>query len=89
MSRWQRVVGGPQRQTEQYGALTVGEPKPSMNVVRLTESEIANLEKTVRQKMPKLPLRARQGNFAEVELGFDEDMAVQEAKRCLKCWTLH
>jgi NADPH-dependent glutamate synthase beta subunit-like oxidoreductase len=69
--------------------LPIGEPKPSMNVVRLTESEITNLEKTVRQKMPKLPLRARQGNFAEVELGFDEEMAVQEANRCLKCWTLH
>jgi hypothetical protein len=38
-----------------------------------------------RAVMPTLPLEKRRGNFAEVELGFDEKTAVEEAKRCLKC----
>lgn len=38
-----------------------------------------------RVKMPTLPIGKRHGNFAEVELGFDEKMAVEEAKRCLRC----
>jgi NADPH-dependent glutamate synthase beta subunit-like oxidoreductase len=38
-----------------------------------------------RVEMPTLPIEKRHGNFAEVELGFDEKMAVEEAKRCLRC----
>ncbi|MHC1590301.1 MAG: FAD-dependent oxidoreductase [Candidatus Hecatellaceae archaeon] len=38
-----------------------------------------------RVKMPRLPLEKRKGNFAEVELGFNEKMAVEEAGRCLRC----
>jgi NADPH-dependent glutamate synthase beta subunit-like oxidoreductase len=38
-----------------------------------------------RAKMPTLPVERRRGNFAEVELGFDEKMALEEAKRCLRC----
>ena len=38
-----------------------------------------------RQKMPELPLGERQLNFKEVELGFTEEIAVKEAKRCLSC----
>lgn len=57
-------------------------------VVTLTEEETRKFEKKTRQKMPKLPLKARIGNFDEVELGFDEKAAVEEASRCLKCWTL-
>lgn len=38
-----------------------------------------------RAKMPVLPVEKREGNFAEVELGFDEKTAVEEAKRCLRC----
>lgn len=35
--------------------------------------------------MPLLPVSERTGSFAEVELGFDEDMAREEAGRCLRC----
>ncbi len=56
--------------------------------VTLTADEVLKAEKQPRQKMPKLPLKARIGNFDEVELGFDEKAAVEEANRCLKCWTL-
>jgi NADPH-dependent glutamate synthase beta subunit-like oxidoreductase len=38
-----------------------------------------------RIEMPKLPIEKRQGNFAQVDLGFDEKMAVEEARRCLRC----
>jgi hypothetical protein len=38
-----------------------------------------------RGKMPTLPVERRRGNFAEVELGFDEKTALEEAKRCLRC----
>jgi formate dehydrogenase major subunit len=38
-----------------------------------------------RQPMPTLPLKKRMGVFDEVELGFTEEMAIREAKRCLKC----
>jgi NADPH-dependent glutamate synthase beta subunit-like oxidoreductase len=38
-----------------------------------------------RVKMPTLPVERRRGNFAEVELGFDEKTALYEAKRCLRC----
>ena len=37
-----------------------------------------------RKTMPVLELDKRQG-FAEVELGFSEELAVEEAKRCLNC----
>jgi len=55
--------------------------------IRLTDEEIVKTERMARQKMPELPIEARKGNFDEVELGFDEEAAVAEAKRCLRCWT--
>jgi len=38
-----------------------------------------------RVPLPCLPVEQRMGNFAEVEFGFDERMAVEEAERCLRC----
>jgi len=38
-----------------------------------------------RAEMPTLPIERRRGNFGEVELGFDEKAAMEEAKRCLRC----
>lgn len=37
------------------------------------------------QKAPKLPLDRRTG-IAQVELGFNENQARREGKRCLRCW---
>jgi NADPH-dependent glutamate synthase beta subunit-like oxidoreductase len=67
--------------------LTVGEEE-SRPLVKLTDEEIQAIEKKPRKRMPKLPLEKRVGNFNEVELGFSEEAAVAEAKRCLRCWTL-
>ena len=38
-----------------------------------------------RAAMPCMPVAERHTGFSEVELGFDEDQAVHEAKRCLQC----
>jgi heterodisulfide reductase subunit A len=38
-----------------------------------------------REKMPHLQLEERKENFREVELGFEEERALREAKRCLSC----
>jgi glutamate synthase (NADPH/NADH) small chain len=38
-----------------------------------------------RQKMPEQDPRVRRANFNEVALGFTEEQAIEEAKRCLQC----
>jgi NADH-quinone oxidoreductase subunit F len=38
-----------------------------------------------RISIPTLTLNERLGSFAEVELGLGEEMAIEEAKRCLRC----
>lgn len=38
-----------------------------------------------RQHQIEIDVEERRGNYNEVELGFDEQRAVQEAKRCLSC----
>jgi len=38
-----------------------------------------------RAEMPLLDLKRRKGSFTEVELGFDEETVIEEAKRCLNC----
>jgi formate dehydrogenase beta subunit len=43
-----------------------------------------------RVTMPSLSLKERQTGFAEVHLGYDEEMAREEASRCLRCdYRLH
>ena len=58
--------------------------RPAMRVeaLELTDEEIAELQKP---PMPALPVEERVANFAEVELGFTDDLAISEAKRCLRC----
>jgi heterodisulfide reductase subunit A2 len=41
--------------------------------------------KISRAKMRELPVERREGNFEEVELGFDESSGRREAARCLNC----
>jgi len=47
--------------------------------------DISKVDKEPRQSMPTIPVEERRGTFNEVERGFSEDMAVQEAERCLDC----
>jgi len=41
--------------------------------------------KEARARMPELAIEKRQGNFAEVELGYEESEGQAEAARCLNC----
>ncbi len=47
--------------------------------------EVTDVAPQPRVKMPSLPLEERRTKWDEVELGYDEEMAVAEAQRCLKC----
>lgn len=44
-----------------------------------------DIEKAERQRMPELTIDKRWGNFRQVALGFSEEQAITEAKRCLNC----
>ena len=48
----------------------------------LSEEEIQTAK---RPKVPHLPAKERHKNFREVEIGLTEEMAVREARRCLRC----
>ena len=61
--------------------LKEGRPTP---IKRVKEVSKEGVEAKARQAMPRLDPEKR-GGFAEVELGFDEKAAIDEAKRCLNC----
>jgi heterodisulfide reductase subunit A len=61
--------------------LKAGRPTP---ITRVKEVSKAGVVAKPRQAMPTLDPKKRDG-FAEVELGFDEKTAIEEAKRCLNC----
>jgi heterodisulfide reductase subunit A len=61
--------------------LKEGRPAP---VKRVKEVSKEGVETKARQAMPTLDPDKRE-SFAEVELGFDEKAAIEEAKRCLNC----
>jgi NADH-quinone oxidoreductase subunit F len=50
----------------------------------VTEEE-GTWEAAFRPEMPLLPIEDRKRSFKETELGFSEDKAIYEAKRCLRC----
>lgn len=45
---------------------------------------MANMQKE-KTKMPEQDAKKRAGNFEEVALGYTEEMAINEAQRCLQC----
>lgn len=51
----------------------------------LSEQELEELSEQGRPEMPSLPISERGDNFKEVRLGLTEEVAVMEAKRCLRC----
>ncbi len=60
----------------------VTRPAVRVEPLELTDKEIEELQKPL---MPLLSLEERSGSFREVELGFTEEMAIKEARRCLRC----
>lgn len=51
----------------------------------LPKWEFEKLPKLARAKMPALSVEERRDNFNQVELGYDEQTAREEARRCLRC----
>ncbi len=45
----------------------------------------ADIEEAPRAKMPEIEVSQAKSTFKEVETGFSEEAAIQEAKRCLEC----
>ncbi len=60
----------------------VTRPSVFVEPVELTEEEMRYAK---RVSIPYLPVEEREGNFKEVELTITEEMAVREARRCLRC----
>lgn len=58
--------------------------KPVFPQPKESEIVIEPEGRQVRVEMPKLSLEERK-SFEEVELGIDEEMAIYEARRCLRC----
>jgi heterodisulfide reductase subunit A len=49
------------------------------------KARLLELEKKERRTMPRLTVERSRMSFEEVELGFTEEEAVEESKRCLRC----
>jgi len=66
-------------------------PKPELPVVKLTPEEVrekleqGEIVRQPRVRMPALDVETRRRTFAEVELGYNEELAQKEAARCLAC----
>jgi len=60
-------------------------PTEALPVVPFEEVDVRRAQKRARAAMPKLPPESRTTDFAEVELGFSQEQAVLEARRCLNC----
>ncbi len=57
-------------------------PSRYLPAVELSEEEI---EEATRQAAPSLPVEERVKSLVEVDLPYSEEMAVREARRCLRC----
>jgi heterodisulfide reductase subunit A len=60
-------------------------PKEREVPKEITEEERKRAKPIARQQMPFLTAQERKGGFAEVELGFTEEMAKAEGQRCMSC----
>jgi NADH-quinone oxidoreductase subunit F len=60
----------------------VTKPSRYVDPVELSEEE---MDEAKRPEMPILNSKDRDKNFKEVALGFTQEMAIKEARRCLRC----
>ena len=58
---------------------------PFYSKKNVTAADLADREKQPRCQMPVRPAAERARDFAPVNLGFSDETAMQEAKRCLEC----
>lgn len=90
-----RAVAAGRRAAFSIGQYLRGEPvtgepvQAGVNLKPMDELERAALfreiEKAARVRMPEIPHERRLRTFDEVELGFTEEGALAEARRCLTC----
>jgi NADH-quinone oxidoreductase subunit F len=64
---------------------SVTRPHVNIEPIKLTDKELDELLESQRPEMPTLPVADRLKSFTEVELGFSKEMAMAEARRCLRC----
>ncbi len=60
----------------------IAETKYEVPAVEVSPEEASS---SSRPTMPVLPVKERAGNFREVELGLGREIALREARRCLRC----
>lgn len=63
----------------------VGYKKPYVSERVITAEDLADRQKISRAKMPQRSPEERRNDFDEVNLSFDRETAMNEAKRCLEC----
>ncbi len=68
-----------------HGGLRPLTPSETPMDEAVTEDEKRRAKPIPRQEMPRLSEAKRKGNFDEVDLGFTEEMAAAEGRRCLSC----
>lgn len=71
-----------------HGYLRGGEfdtPKGLAPMVDLSSRTVGLIKKELRKKMPILSAGARVRGFSEVEMGYSDQLAMMEARRCLNC----
>ncbi|MGA1865664.1 MAG: FAD-dependent oxidoreductase, partial [bacterium] len=55
------------------------------SLVQLDEKVISSIKRQPRQSMPLLDVKKRIKSFDYIEAGYDQEMALYEARRCLTC----
>jgi len=63
----------------------VVEPSPHVEPVVLSDEELEEITAAGKCSMPTAPVAQRRNSFEKVELGLTEQLAVREARRCLRC----
>ncbi|MGD2126118.1 MAG: FAD-dependent oxidoreductase [Desulfobacteraceae bacterium] len=67
--------------------LRAGRDLRDTKLTSITEPQKEKYDPVARAQMPCQEPKKRVKNFEEIQLGFIEEMAVQEAKRCISCGT--
>lgn len=68
-----------------FQGLPIEEEKPRSETAKLPHAAFDDYDELPRQKMPTLPIKERKQLEKEVQLGFSPEMAMVEARRCLRC----
>jgi len=86
------AIGAGKRAAEAIDRYLSGIPQPKMPPVQVRRSRMdwleipASTKMTLRRpEMPLLNLERRRTTFQQVELGYSENVAREEARRCLRC----